>query len=94
MSATCATTARALRPTAISVADARACPFQTGTLCSVHKIRPFGCRVFFCDESSTDWQRRQYEFFHAELKRLHDALAVPYFYVEWRHALRVLFESP
>src|SRR5688500_9413909 len=24
------------------------CPFQLGGLCSVHTIRPFGCRVFFC----------------------------------------------
>src|SRR4051812_18059800 len=27
------------------------CPFQVGGLCSVHLIRPFGCRVFFCDET-------------------------------------------
>ncbi len=66
------------------------CPFQQGKLCTVHAVRPFGCRVFFCDETSTDWQRRQYESFHAELKRLHERLAVPYFYVEWREALRAL----
>jgi hypothetical protein len=66
------------------------CPFQRDRLCTVHAIRPFGCRVFFCDETSTDWQRRQYETFHAELKRLHERLKVPYFYVEWRDALRAL----
>ena len=66
------------------------CPFQRHKLCTVHSIRPFGCRVFFCDETSTDWQRRQYEAFHAELKRLHRRLDVPYFYVEWRDALRAL----
>src|SRR5687767_6838656 len=30
------------------------CPFQHDKLCTVHAIRPFGCRVFFCDETSTD----------------------------------------
>ena len=66
------------------------CPFQRDKLCTVHAIRPFGCRIFFCDETSTDWQRQQYATFHAELKRLHERLKVPYFYVEWRNALRAL----
>lgn len=69
------------------------CPFQRDGLCGVHAIRPFGCRIFFCDETSADWQARQYEFFHAELKRLHEHLTVPYFYVEWRQALRVVLEN-
>jgi Fe-S-cluster containining protein len=66
------------------------CPFQVSNLCSIHEIRPFGCRIFFCDETSADWQQRHYEFFHSELKRLHERLAVPYFCVEWRQALRAL----
>src|SRR5207302_8827860 len=66
------------------------CPFQVDGLCSVHPIRPFGCRVFFCDATSTNWQNDQYERLHKELKRLHEALAVPYFYVEWRQALAAL----
>ena len=70
--------------------DPGGCPFQVGKLCGVHAIRPFGCRIFFCDETSTDWQRQQYEQFHAELKRLHEELGVPYFYVEWRQAMRIL----
>ena len=74
--------------------DPGACPFQRDKLCTVHAIRPFGCRVFFCDETSTDWQRHQYESFHAELKRLHERLAVPYFYVEWRAALRAVVPVP
>jgi Fe-S-cluster containining protein len=69
------------------------CPFQLNELCSVHIIRPFGCRIFFCDESSTDWQHAQYERFHGELKRLHVQLNVPYFYVEWRQALAALGSS-
>jgi Fe-S-cluster containining protein len=63
------------------------CPFQIDGLCTVHTIRPFGCRIFFCDETSTQWQQEQYERFHQEFKRLHERLAVPYFYVEWRQAL-------
>jgi hypothetical protein len=76
-----------------ATAAVAACPFQREKLCTVHRIRPFGCRVFFCDETSTDWQRRQYEAFHTELKRLHERLRVPYFYVEWRAALRALLPT-
>jgi Fe-S-cluster containining protein len=67
-----------------------ACPFQIQNLCTAHKIRPFGCRVFFCDPTATDWQTQQYERLHGHLKRLHDELNVPYFYVEWRQALAAL----
>ena len=74
--------------------DGTGCPFQQNKLCSVHAIRPFGCRIFFCDPTATDWQNAQYERFHSTLKRLHETLNVPYFYVEWRHALRVLFDEP
>jgi Fe-S-cluster containining protein len=70
--------------------DGTGCPFQVARLCSVHPIRPFGCRMFFCDATATQWQNERYEQFHAELKRLHEALGVPYFYVEWRAALAAL----
>ena len=63
------------------------CPFQVGKLCGVHAVRPFGCRMFFCDETSTEWQNEAYERFHGRLKRLHEELGVPYWYVEWREAL-------
>jgi Fe-S-cluster containining protein len=68
--------------------DQAGCPFQIGKLCGVHAIRPFGCRIFFCDATATQWQHDQYEAFHAELKMLHAKLNVPYFYVEWRNALK------
>ena len=70
--------------------NSTSCPFQEGNLCSTHAIRPFGCRVFFCDETSTEWQREQYNRFHIELRRLHETLDVPYFYVEWRDALSAI----
>jgi Fe-S-cluster containining protein len=70
--------------------DGSGCPFQVGKRCGVHPIRPMGCRMFFCDPSSTGWQNRHYEAFHARLKRLHEALDVPYAYLEWREALTLL----
>jgi len=74
--------------------DGTGCPYQLEGLCSIHAARPFGCRVFFCDSTSDDWQHAQYERFHAELKRVHEALDVPYRYVEWRQALRELELAP
>jgi Fe-S-cluster containining protein len=70
--------------------DGKGCPFQRLKLCTVHPIRPFGCRMFFCDPTSTDWQNAAYEQFHSQIKRLHEQLEVPYFYVEWRQAINEL----
>ncbi|HXE54292.1 MAG TPA: hypothetical protein VN541_14810 [Tepidisphaeraceae bacterium] len=70
--------------------NGQGCPFQQNKLCTVHAIRPFGCRMFFCDATSTDWQNKMYEHFHAELKRLHEEHDVPYAYIEWRRALSIL----
>ena len=67
--------------------DHTGCPFQIGRLCGVHAIRPFGCRIFFCDPTATEWQQQEYENFHLQLKRLHENLHIPYFYLEWRQAL-------
>jgi Fe-S-cluster containining protein len=70
--------------------DGTGCPFQIAGRCGVHAIRPFGCRIFFCDPSSTQWQQDQYEQFHADLQQIHERLQVPYFYVEWREAIRAM----
>jgi Fe-S-cluster containining protein len=70
--------------------DGTGCPFQVAKMCGVHAIRPFGCRMFFCDATSTQWQNEAYETYHGRLKRLHEALGVPYFYVEWRQAVRAV----
>jgi len=74
----------------VPVGDGKGCPFQVNKLCTVRSARPMGCRLFFCDATSTDWQQQQYEIFHARLKQLHETLAVPYFYVEWRQGLAVI----
>lgn len=67
------------------------CTYQSDRLCTVHLYRPFGCRMFFCDPSVTEWQQEQYEYFHLQLRQLHQEFAVPYMYVEWRQALKALF---
>lgn len=77
------------RPSSLPIlSPSPACPFQQAGLCSVHPIRPFGCRIFFCDPSAEQWQQEQYALFHSQLRALHEDLGVPYFCVEWRQALR------
>jgi len=82
------------RPGGFEMADPQpGCPFQIDGLCSVHTIRPLGCRIFFCDTSAELWQQTQYEQFHLTLRHLHDELDVPYFYVEWRQGLRAIRQT-
>lgn len=85
---------QAMTPPPSSQTAAGGCPFQVNTLCSVHLIRPFGCRMFFCDATSTEWQNQFYEQFHDRLKSLHAELGIPYRYVEWRQALAELGLMP
>jgi Fe-S-cluster containining protein len=66
------------------------CAFQSGKICRVHPIRPMGCRIFFCDPSSVDWQEAVYEEFHGRLKLLHEEMSIPYAYVEWRVACQTI----
>jgi len=63
------------------------CPYQVDGSCSVHRDRPFACRVFFCQEGSDAWQVQRYEAFQQEVKRLHEANGLPYRYMEWRRGL-------
>jgi len=64
-----------------------ACPYQINKLCTTHTIRPLGCRVFFCQQGTQQWQNELYEDFLAELRTLHEAHTLPYRYMEWRDAL-------
>ena len=66
------------------------CPFQSANLCSVHAIKPLGCRVYFCDRSAQDWQRAFTEQALADIRAIHDAHAIPYRYGEWRDMLSML----
>lgn len=63
------------------------CPFQQQGLCSVHAIRPLGCRIFFCDPAAETWQNDVYEQFLNELRDMHERFDLPYRYMEWRAAL-------
>jgi Fe-S-cluster containining protein len=81
------------RPRSLPIATSPSpggCPFQTGKTCSVHPIRPFGCRIFYCDPTAVQWQQEKYEQFHSEMKELHERLGIQYFYIEWRQALKSL----
>lgn len=63
------------------------CLWQVDGLCSAHLIRPLGCRIYFCEKGTEDWQSETYERFQAELRRLHERLGIPYAYLEWRGAI-------
>lgn len=60
-----------------------ACPYQIDGLCSTHAMRPLGCRIFFCQRGTEDWQQDLYESFLAELQRLHETHGLEYRYMDW-----------
>ncbi|MBC7835554.1 MAG: YkgJ family cysteine cluster protein [Phycisphaerales bacterium] len=77
-----------LRQSDIDDALARGgCPFQSGSLCGVHAIRPLGCRVYFCDPTAQGWQQDVYEKLLKDLRALHDRHGIEYRYGEWRQML-------
>ncbi|QNN24004.1 hypothetical protein HED60_17575 [Planctomycetales bacterium ZRK34] len=63
------------------------CPFQVDGLCSVHALRPLGCRIYFCDPAAQAWQNPVYETFLDRLRKLHEQYELDYSYLEWRLAL-------
>lgn len=67
--------------------DGTGCPYQVDGLCGAREMRPFGCRVYFCDRSSDDWQHEHYERFQVAIRELQDRFGVGYVYAEWREAL-------
>ena len=73
----------------LPVIDAKrdGCPYQVDGACSVHKDRPFACRVFFCQAGSDAWQTERYEAFQEQVKQLHEELGLPYRYMDWREGL-------
>ena len=70
--------------------DGDGCRYQVNGRCTAHPVRPFGCRIFFCDPTAAGWQEDHYELFHTRLKAMHDELNVPYLYVEWRQGLAAI----
>lgn len=63
--------------------DRGGCPFQITHLCGIHSIKPFACRVYFCDRSAQTWQNQLAERVHERIKTLHTTHAIPYRYAEW-----------
>ena len=64
------------------------CPFLQGGSCGVHWARPLGCRAYFCDGEGDGWQEALLESWHGRVRTLHESLALPYRYDEWRRLLR------
>ncbi|MEM9251590.1 MAG: hypothetical protein AAGB29_04495 [Planctomycetota bacterium] len=67
--------------------DDRVCPYMVDRGCSMHEVRPSGCRVFFCEPGTEDWQQSLYEEVLGELRRIHDKHGLPYRYMEWLDGL-------
>jgi Fe-S-cluster containining protein len=65
------------------------CPYQQGSACTARENRPLGCRVFFCDAALAASTQAVYERHHAELRQLHEAFGLPYFYVELTAGLSI-----
>ncbi|MDQ7013149.1 MAG: hypothetical protein Q9O74_04550 [Planctomycetota bacterium] len=66
------------------------CPFQLALLCTVHPIRPLGCRTYYCDESSQQWQHDLTEEQLREVRAIHNRHDLDYQYGEWRDMLEQL----
>ena len=58
------------------------CPYQVDHQCAARRVRPLGCRTFFCDVSLRESCRNLHERFHARIVRLHEQHNVPYLYME------------
>ncbi|QQE11020.1 hypothetical protein JD969_16175 [Planctomycetota bacterium] len=63
------------------------CVYQIDNLCTIHEIRPLGCRIFFCDPSNQKWQNDLYEKYLNKLRDIHTKYDIPYRYMEWRTSL-------
>jgi Fe-S-cluster containining protein len=59
------------------------CPFQIGKVCSVHAIRPAGCRVFFCDSAWSGVMEETAEQAVAQIRSTHRQYNIPYRYAQW-----------
>ncbi len=66
------------------------CPWQINTLCTAREGRPLGCRIYFCDTTTSDWQTERYEYYHHKICDLHRHFEIPYRYMEWRSALAAI----
>jgi len=85
---------RPLTTTSLTNARARGgCPFQIDNLCTIHAIRPLGCRLYYCDPTWRPWQEALAERTHAAIRDLHRAHHIEYRYGEWRDMLELFLTS-
>jgi hypothetical protein len=69
------------------------CPYQIDGVCTARPFRPLGCRIFFCDPESQDWQGPEYERRLIELRAIGVGFGIDYRYIEWLSALRELTQA-
>lgn len=69
------------------------CPFLIHEQCSVHTLKPSGCRIYFCDQEADGWQQDLSERVVDQFRRLHERRGIPYRYAEWR-SLLAWFAAP
>ncbi len=69
------------------------CPFQSANLCTVHTIKPLGCRLYFCDRAAQQWQNELSEQLLARVRSIHDQFSIPYRYGDWRTMLEQFASS-
>lgn len=75
-------------PQASTSAAGSRCEFQAENLCTVHTIKPLGCRIYFCDKSAQVWQHEVHEQLLGQIRQLHTNFGLEYRYGEWRGMLR------
>lgn len=73
--------------------EAGGCPFQVENLCTVHAIKPLGCRTYYCDETAQEWQKDLTERMLGKIRALHDRHGLEYRYGEWRGMMGVVMEA-
>jgi Fe-S-cluster containining protein len=84
----------ALTPDELEAAHAAGgCPFQIEKLCTVHTIKPLGCRTYYCDETAQEWQKDLTERMLAKIRAIHERHALEYRYGEWRGMLGLLVDA-
>jgi Fe-S-cluster containining protein len=78
----------------VEAAEARGdCPFLIMNACSVHTIKPMGCRVYFCDQGATTWQEQLSERALRAIREIHERHGIEYRYTEWRALLGALSQA-
>lgn len=72
-----------------NIKGSRICPYLDGRDCSVRKIRPIGCRIFFCCSPSRYDQGSLYEKILRRVKEFSRKEDIEYLYFPWLMGLEV-----